>query len=154
VGGRLASERRLPSPSPSRAVPGRVPSSPSGAPAAIAAAVASSAELGRRRRHFPHAGGPSAPPPPARLPAPLGRLSSVHEPGHLIASIAAQARGFEAMGRHADEGAQLQLVQADRTEEDEESFKSINKCTSRRLFSPSPPPSRLVSPATCLRNKN
>jgi hypothetical protein len=82
---------------------------------------------------------PLPPPPPASRYAAAPPL----RPGvpavrclPLTSSIPTQVRGFAVMGRHAaDEGGQLQLMEADSIEE-EESFESIDKCTSRRLFSP------------------
>ena len=46
-----------------------------------------------------------------------------------------------APSKHADEGGQLQLIDADRVEDEEECFESIDKRTSR----PPPTPSRLAS---------
>jgi len=48
-----------------------------------------------------------------------------------------------APSRHADEGGQLQLIDADRVEDEEECFESIDKRTSRPL------PSLLASRITC-----
>jgi hypothetical protein len=48
-----------------------------------------------------------------------------------------------APSRHADEGGQLQLIDADRVEDEEECFESIDKRTSRPL------PSLLASCIIC-----